>query len=164
MKCTLSPAWAKGWMRGRQDLARGQREEDAAEQQQDAQALALLQKHHDFMGWQLGDGTFKTLRLTREYKNEKGELVTRREELRVNLAYRNTSTNLQRNVTVNDGFTGNVFWNTNWNGFTTPEYGDAAKYHLTYAAFFNEGLNALSARSRGSATVDGTDARIVRVS
>lgn len=135
-----------------------------AERQQDAQAQALLQKHREFVGWQLGDGTFKTLRLTREYSTDKGEVVTRREELRVGLAYRNTSTNVLRNVTYNDGFTGNIFWNTNWNGFTTPEYGDAAKYDLTYAGFFDEGLNSLPATSRGSATVDGTNAQIVRIS
>lgn len=136
----------------------------AAEQQPDTAAQALLQKHHDYVGWQLGDGTFKTLRLTREYTNDKDEVITRRVELREGLAYRNTSTNLLRNVTYDEGFTGNIFWNTNWNGFTTPEYGDAAKFDMTYAGFFNEGLNALPATSRGPATVDGTNAQIVRVS
>lgn len=135
----------------------------AVDQQPDAQAQSLLQKHRDFVGWQLGDGTFKTMRLTREYTNDKGVAITRREELRIGLAYRNTSTNLRRNVTYDEGFTGNIFWNTNWNGFTTPEYGDAAKYDLTYAGFFNEGLDSLPATSRGSATVDGTNVQIVRV-
>lgn len=130
---------------------------EAAEQQpQDAQAQALLEKHKAFVGWSLGDGTFKTLRLTREYKNDKNQVVTRREELRMNLAYRNTTTNLRRNVTYDEGFTGNMFWNTNWNGFTTPEYGDAAKYDLTYAAFFNEGLDSLPAASRGSSRFPST--------
>lgn len=136
----------------------------AAEQQADAQAQALLQKHKEFVGWQLGDGTFRTLRLTREYTDDKGRVITRRQELRMGLGYRNTTTNLRRNVTYDEGFTGSIFWNTNWNGFTTPEYGDAAKFDLTYAGFFNEGLNSLPATSRGSATVDGTNVQIVRVS
>ncbi|HZZ00414.1 MAG TPA: retropepsin-like aspartic protease [Candidatus Baltobacteraceae bacterium] len=130
----------------------------------DDAAAALLAKHHAFAGWQLGDGTFKTLRLTREYANERGAVIRRRVELRIGLGYRNINTNLERNVSYEDGFTGNIFWNSSWNGFTTPEYGDAAKYDLTYAAFFNEGLDTLPGTIHGSDTVAGTTVQIVRLS
>lgn len=126
-------------------------------------AAALLAKHHTYVGWRLGDGTFKTLRLTREYTNEKGVVTRRRVELRIGIGYRNTTTNLERNVSYEEGFTGNIFWNSSWNGFTTPEYGDAAKYDLTYAVFFNEGLDTLNGTMRGSDTIDGTNVQIVRV-
>ena len=38
-------------------------------------AQALLAKHRAFVGWQLEDGTFKTLRLEREYVNDKGKVT-----------------------------------------------------------------------------------------
>lgn len=38
----------------------------------DPQALELLAKHKSFVGWQLGDGTFQTMRVTGNITDEKG--------------------------------------------------------------------------------------------
>jgi len=129
----------------------------------DAGAQALLAKHKAFAGWQLGDGTFNTLRLEREYTAPGGRVTERSLQRRVALLYRETITNVTQRTTEERGFTGNVFWATNWNGFTTPVFGDLAKYRITYDGFLNEGLTALPGVLRGQATVDGTPVTIVRV-
>ena len=45
----------------------------AEEQQVDAKAQQLLQKHRDYVGWQLGDGTFRTMRVTGTVTDKKGD-------------------------------------------------------------------------------------------
>ena len=62
----------------------------AAPVRADDEAQALLAKHRAFMGWHLEDGTFKTLRLDREYINDKGVVTERSVERHVGLLYRNT--------------------------------------------------------------------------
>ena len=127
-------------------------------------AQALLAKHRAFVGWQLEDGTFKTLRLEREYVNDKGKVTERSVERHVGLLYRNTYTYPKRaNTTDETGFTGNVFWRSDMNGFTTPIYGDLAKYRLSAAALFNEGLPSVGATVLRSSTEDGRSTDIVHV-
>ncbi len=128
-----------------------------------ADAGTLLAKHRAFVGWQLGDGTFTTLRLTR--RKGTGESVTERTtELRIGLIYHNTSTYPKRGDTVEeDGFTGRVFWSSNINGFTTPIYGDSAKFRLSYALLMNEGTTTLQGVDRGPATIDGKQVETVRL-
>ena len=128
------------------------------------EAATLLAKHRAFVGWQLGDDTFKTLRLNREYVNDEGATTQRVVESRIGLLYRNTYTYLRRaNTTENTGFTGNVFWTSNDNGFTTPLYGDLAKWRLSYTVLFNEGVSSLSATTRGTATIGDKVADVVRI-
>ena len=128
----------------------------------DDAAQALLAKHRAYVGWQLADGTFKSLRLTREYTNAAGKVTSHLQELRTGLVFRNTSTS-DSGTTGDTGFTGRLFWSTNWNGFTTPLYGDPAKFGLTLDAVLNEGLAGLPAASKASATVDGVATGVVRV-
>ena len=128
-----------------------------------ADAGTLLAKHRAFVGWQLGDGTFTTLRLTR--RKGAGESVTERTtELRIGLIYHNTSIYPKRGDTVEeDGFTGRIFWSSNINGFTTPIYGDSAKFRLSYALLMNEGTTTLQGVDRGPATIDGKQVETVRL-
>ena len=81
---------------------------------------------------------------------------------RTGLVFRNTSTS-DSGTTGDTGFTGRLFWSTNLNGFTTPLYGDPAKFGLTLDAVLNEGLAGLPAISKVSATVDGVATGVVRV-
>jgi len=39
----------------------------------DAKAAALLAKHRAYVGWQFGDGTLRSMRITGDVTNEKGE-------------------------------------------------------------------------------------------
>jgi hypothetical protein len=113
----------------------------AAAPAQDSGAAALMAKHRVFAGWQLGDGTFKTLRLTRRYVKSSGENGALSVQLRAGLIYRDAETSSTSRA-GQGGFTGSLFWRTSWNGFTTPVYGDLAKYQLTVDAFQNEGLGS----------------------
>jgi hypothetical protein len=127
-------------------------------------AAALVAKHRAFVGWQLGDGTFKTLHLTREYVDANGKVTERATEYRAGLLYRNTYTYVDRANSVEDtGFTGNIFWSTNENGFTTPVYGALAKYRLSVALLLNEATSALKATALGSVRLDGRQLQRIRL-
>lgn len=136
----------------------------AAPVRADNEAQAILAKHRAFVGWQLADGTFKTLRLEREYVSDKGMVTERSLERRVGLLYRNTYTYPKRaNTTDETGFTGNVFWRSDLNGFTTPIYGDLAKYRLSAAALLNEGLPSIGATVLRSTSEEGRSVEVVHV-
>jgi hypothetical protein len=136
----------------------------AAPVQADDQAQTLLAKHRAFVGWQSGDGTFKTLRLEREYVDSKGVVTELSLERRIGLLYRNTDTYPRRaNTTEEAGFTGNIFWRSDINGFTTPIYGDLAKYRLSAAALLNEGLPSAGATLVRTDTKEGKPIDVVRV-
>lgn len=130
----------------------------------DAQAQALLAKHLTYVGWQFGDGTFRTMRITGNVTNGKGEQTEMFVMLSAGLAYNDTYTMTQKdNITEQDGFTGNLFWRSNINGVTTPVYGDYAKYLASYTLFTHEGTTGLPATFTGNRTVDGKSVGLVRV-
>ena len=126
-------------------------------------ARDLLAKHRAFVGWQLGDGSMQTLRLERDYRDAGGKVLVRTLERRMGLAYRDTNRNLARDTVDERGFDGDVFWSSNWNGFTTPATGELAKFRLTEDAFFSEALTEVPASLRGEADVRGVHTAIVRV-
>ncbi|HEV3092428.1 MAG TPA: pepsin/retropepsin-like aspartic protease family protein [Candidatus Cybelea sp.] len=130
----------------------------------DAQALALLAKHKAFVGWQFGDGSFQTMRISGNTADVKGKKVENFVLLYAGLLYNNVYTDLKRdNVTQHEGFTGNLFWQSDYNGFTTPVYGDYAKFRASLSVLINEGTTELPASYRGTATVDGKEAGVARV-
>jgi Aspartyl protease len=132
--------------------------------QADDAAQALLAKHRAFVGWHLGDDTFKTLWLEEKYVTDKGAVTELVVERRVGMLYRNTYTYPKRaNTTGESGFTGNVFWQSDINGFTTPVYGDLPKYRLSATALLNEGLPSDGATVIRSAAEDGKPVEVVRV-
>jgi hypothetical protein len=130
----------------------------------DPQALALLAKHRAFVGWQFGDGTFQTMRITGNVTDEKGKPTQTFVLLSEGLLYNDGFTELKRNgVIERDGFTGNLFWESNYNGFTTPVYGDYAKFLASVTILRNEGTTELPATYRGTKTIEGKQTGIVRV-
>jgi hypothetical protein len=130
----------------------------------ESRAEALLAKHRAFVGWQLGDGSFRTLRLERVRTGPGGTILQRGTEYRVGLLYRNHYVYPQRADTTEDsGFTGNVFWSTNENGFTTPVYGELAKLRLSLAILLNEGTSSLEGVLGTPVSVDGVQAESVRL-
>ncbi len=131
---------------------------------QDAQAAALLAKHRAYVGWQFGDGTIKSMRISGDVTNEKGEKTERFVMLSEGLVYHNTYTLPKRgNVTVHTGFTGNLFWSSDINGFTTPIYGDYAKYLASFTVLQQEGTTELPASFVQEKTVGGKTVGVVRV-
>ena len=130
----------------------------------DAQALQLLAKHKSFVGWQFGDGTFQTMRITGNITDAKGKQTQTFVLLSEGLLYNDGFTELKRNGVIDrDGFTGNLFWEADYNGFTTPVYGDYAKFLASATLLRNEGTTELPAAYRGTKTIDGTPTGIVRV-
>ncbi len=130
----------------------------------DPQALELLAKHKSFVGWQLGDGTFQSMRITGNLTDEKGKQTQTFVFLSEGLLYNDGFTDLKRNgVIARDGFTGNLFWQSDYNGFTTPVYGDYAKFLASTTVLRNEGTTELPATYLGTKTIAGQPAGIVRV-
>lgn len=135
-----------------------------AESAGDAQALQLLAKHKAFVGWQFGDGTFRTMRIRGDVTNAKAKQTRTFTLVSDGLVYNETSTDLERDgVTESDGFTGNLFWDTNYNGFTTPAYGDEAKFLASATLLRFEGTTELPATYRGTQTISGKSVGVVRV-
>jgi hypothetical protein len=130
----------------------------------DADAQALLAKHKAFVGWQLGDGTIKTLRVRGSTTDADGKTSSTFTDTSVGLIDRTTTVDVRHaDLERDEGFTGNVFWQSDENGFTTPQLGGAAKTQLAYNALLYEATTELPATSRGPATVDGKPVQIVRV-
>jgi Aspartyl protease len=130
----------------------------------DASVQALLVKHRAYVGWQLGDGTFRTLRLSRRYVDADGHVAQLATERRRGMIYRTTALLPNRQaVTEDTGFTGNIFWTSSQNGFTTPLYGDLAKARYSYDLLFNEGTTTLDGTPRGSETIDGKSYALIRL-
>jgi hypothetical protein len=136
----------------------------AVSQTGDPQAAELLAKHRSFVGWQFGDGTFRSIRVSGNTTDEKGKQVATLVLLSSGLLYNDAYTDLKRNgVTQRDGFTGNLFWESDYNGFTTPVYGDDAKFLASATILRNEGTTELPATYRGIRTLDGRQVGVVRV-
>lgn len=135
-----------------------------AQTTQDPTAAALLAKHRAYVGWQYGDGTFASMRISGDVTNEKGERTTSFVSLSRGLLVHDIYTMISRgNVVEHTGFTGSLFWNSDYNGFTTPLYGGAAKYQASLTVLGLEGTSELPAIYRGGTTIDGKPLAIVRV-
>ena len=136
----------------------------AAALSQDAQAQALLAKHRAYVGWQFGDGTFKSMRIAGYVTNEQGEKTERFVLLSQGLVYHDVYTELKLgDITSHAGFTGNLFWRSDFNGFTTPIYGDRAKFLASFTLLQQEGTTELPASFVENKTVDGKPVGVVRV-
>lgn len=135
-----------------------------AAEQPDAQAQSLLQKHRAYVGWQLDDGTFKTLQVTGSVTNAKGKKTESFRSIEEGILFRHTTTLLnEANITMDDGFTGSVFWQSDSNGFTVPVYGEQAKALAAYAMLMDEGTSGLPGTYVGEKTIDGKRVSLVRV-
>jgi hypothetical protein len=127
-------------------------------------ATALLAKHRAYVGWQLGDGSIQTLRINATYANADGKKAFTFTELHHGLIDRTTTADLRHDgILSDDGFTGNIFWQSDENGFTTPQLGETAKFELAWDALFSEATTELPGVVRGAQDVDGKSTQIVRV-
>lgn len=132
----------------------------------DAAADALLAKHRAFVGWEFGDGSIRTLRLTEIKtisKNGGPKTLTTARELRMGAVFRDTVTT-EKGLTSDSGFTGSIFWESNENGFTHPVVGDPQRLMVSRQLIFLGGTTALPGTSQGNKTVDGRQLPVVRVS
>lgn len=131
----------------------------------DARAQSLLAKHRAYVGWQFGDGSFQSFRLRGTVTSEDGVKTERFVTLAKGLIYRTTYTLLRSGgIRQQAGFTGNVFWSSDLNGFTTPVYGEYAKFLASLTVLVQEGTTELPATFVEEKPLDGRPVDVVRVS
>lgn len=132
----------------------------------DDEAAALLAKHKAFVGWELGDGSIKSLRIdgTISKRDKDGRLTpTERVAIvRTGLAYRRRSTSVKTGGASEDGFSGSSFWYSTDNGFTVPLVSENRPSMLTRSVFLNEATTQLPATIRKHDSVDGTAVVVLR--
>jgi predicted aspartyl protease len=128
----------------------------------DDTAAALLAKHTAYVGWQFGDGTFKTMRFVTHGTSSSGALVSAESTVETGPIYR-TQARVSGGLSYDAGYTGQVFWESDENGFTRPDYSDHRKFEISQYALFNEGTAQLTGTMQSQATIDGTAYSVVRV-
>ncbi|HWT06673.1 MAG TPA: aspartyl protease family protein [Xanthomonadales bacterium] len=126
-------------------------------------AAALMAKHAAYAGWHGGDGVVKTLRATGEVTREgkpRGKMLS----LRYGVAFRDTYES-EDGVRSDDGFTGNVSWTSNINGFTVRPVGNVVKAQYDMDALFGEytATPAFTPKFVKTEKVDGVDCAVVRL-
>jgi hypothetical protein len=127
-------------------------------------ASALLAKHKAYMGWSLGDGTYKSMTLEGTYAGEVSKKpLGSFKSYQFGLARRVDYTSDRTGQTSSTGFTGRVFWQTNINNFVTKVIGDSAKWRVSDNLLFDEATTQLAGKVTGSQTIDGSAYTIVRV-
>lgn len=126
------------------------------------EAAGLLAKHKAFVGWQLGDGTIKTLRFEQTTANSTGDVTETAQIVRAGVAYRATRVG-KKGLVREDGFTGRIFWESNENGFTRPAIGNPQKYAIARDVLHMEATSELTGTSQTSKTIDGISYPVVRV-
>lgn len=142
----------------------------AAAPAQSLDAASLLALHREYVGWQFGDGTFTSIRQWGEAVNTKPDPGATPEPsepmtlLRRGIVFRETQVSQQTGRGFNWGFTGNLFWESNENGFTHPVIGDAQKADISYEFLVEEGTPELAGTLRDPVTIDGVSYPVVRVS
>jgi predicted aspartyl protease len=132
----------------------------------DDEAAALLAKHQAYVGWELGDGSIKTLVLDggisssgRAGATSNTSLV---HEVRSGIIFRLDITNVSTGRSAVRGFTGSKFWVSNLNGFTVTNLSDARGSILARDILFAEGTTKLPATARKHETIDGTAVVVIR--
>lgn len=131
----------------------------------DNAAAALLAKHKTYVGWEFGDGTFKTLRLHERWTRTgaaSDETLASLLVVEAGPIYRAETDDRDGSIT-SQGFTGSVFWESDGNGFTRPDYSSYRNFVISRYALFNEGTTPLPGTMQGPGTIDGTSFPVVRV-
>ncbi|MFN2527516.1 MAG: retropepsin-like aspartic protease [Candidatus Baltobacteraceae bacterium] len=127
------------------------------------EASDLLAKHQAFTGWQFGEPSMLSME-TLSTTTDKGSKPVRIEHgLRVGLIYRIDAHDVKASTDSSSGFTGNVFWYSDENGFTVPVQAEAAKRELARNLFFSDAVQNLPWRISGKKHIWDKDYAIVTV-
>ena len=132
----------------------------------DDDATALLAKHKAYVGWELGDGSIKTL-------DKKGAIARRGKdgarvdtysthEADVGILYRLDETSVKTGSGFSQGFNGNKFWYASSNGFVVPNVGESRGDILAQRVVFAEATTKLQGTVVRHDTIDGTPVTVVR--
>jgi predicted aspartyl protease len=128
-------------------------------------AAALLLLHKAYVGWQLDDGTFATLKVRESLRSVAADGTQTEKfaasDVRRGLLHRE-SLDLS-GLRHDSGFTGRLFWSANENGFTVPRHDSRRDIELATLAFFAEGMTTMKTLSVKRESLDGASVAIVRV-
>jgi predicted aspartyl protease len=127
-------------------------------------ASDLLAQHKAFVGWTMGDGTFKSLvadgTIVRSDKGSAEAHIADLHTVRVGLAYRTTAS-YSGSVSY-QGFTGSKFWYSTDSGFVVPLVTDDRFDILARGIVFGEAITQLPAVVRRHDTVEGVNVVVLR--
>lgn len=126
-------------------------------------ASGLLAKHRSYTGWRFNDPSLGRQDLSEIAEDEDGKPRLEVHTIRVGAIFRTDTHDLKENVTFSRGFTGNVFWYADQNGFTVPIIGDPAKLALARDLFFTDGVGELPWRVTGTQQKWNASYTVVRV-
>jgi predicted aspartyl protease len=133
--------------------------------QQGSDAASLLALHRAYVGWQFGDGTFNTLRMT-GHNTWTTNGTTQNEtwiEVRMGVAYRDSGIDARTGEGFDLGFTGRIFWDSDENGFTRPDYSTYQNFAVSESVFSTEGTTELTGTLESAQTINGTSYPVVRI-
>jgi Aspartyl protease len=129
----------------------------------DAGGAALQQLHKTFAGFSFGDGRIRSLSYVDTATALKGGTPQRTVSVRrIGLFYRSDVHDLKGNVGWSDGFTGNLFWYSDFNGLTVPVFGDSAKFDASVQLLFSDAIATLPWEAKGTQMVGGQSLSVVR--
>lgn len=126
-------------------------------------AAALLALHHKFVGWQFGDGTFNSLVETGSLSNAYEQRSYGVTDITMGAIYRDVTVDPDTGEPFEDGFTGRVFWETDENGFTRPDYSPRQALDVSESVLFNEGTSELTGTLERTGVLNGISYPTVRV-
>lgn len=127
---------------------------------QGGSAATLLALHRQFVGWTLGGHSFATMRIQGQVTDHAGAVVGRWTTLEMGALYR---TDGYGYAGGDYGFTGRVFWDSDMNGFTRPNFSSRQAFLISRYVLFNEGTSELTGTLQAPQSVDGTSYDVVRV-
>ncbi|MGC8484455.1 MAG: retropepsin-like aspartic protease [Candidatus Baltobacteraceae bacterium] len=127
-------------------------------------APAILAKHFAYVGWQIEHTPYRSLIEAMKIVSKKGKLRYAGEVRRLGLAYRLDLRSAKYGVESSSGFTGNIAWQSDANGFTTPMIGASGRLLIDRDIIFNEAYATLPAAQRPSTTIGGHTYPVVRIS
>ena len=127
-------------------------------------AAAILAKHFAYVGWQIEGTPFRSLITSIKIDNKKGKVRYAGEIRRLGLAFRQDLRSAKYGVESSAGFTGNIAWQSDSNGFTTPMIGASGRLLIDRDIIFNEAYATLPASMRPSTTIGGVRYPVVRIS
>lgn len=135
-------------------------------------AASLIALHRGYVGWSVGDGVLRSARITVAGSTPEprpgaspdslGEPDRHTVELRRELLYRSQSFAYGRDD-GQEGFTGNVAWRANENGYTVTVRGRDAREQLTADVIEAEAVDHVPAATRPDKTFDGKPVAVVRI-
>ena len=125
-------------------------------------ADSLQAMHRRAVGYTFDDGTLRTLRYVDEDR-DKNELRARTSVAEIGMVYRRNVDDIKAKAGYSFGFTGNVFWYSDENGFTVQVRGDSAKLRFDSQLVETDAVATLPWKYLRMDKLDGKDVAVVRV-